>query len=197
MEIITPFDPATLRHYSDVAPTYRAGGPGGQNRFLKYFLSKLPVHSRIIDLGCGGGIDTAAMLERGHAVEAMDASDRIAVETSLRLGINVRVERFDQLEEVEAYDAAWASASLIHVPRPALPDVLSRILRALKPGGLHCATFTSGGCEGRDAVGRYYNYLSEAELIAFYLASAPWLITDNESYIGGGFDGGPGPWLHD
>ncbi|VXC97509.1 hypothetical protein SPHINGOAX6_70701 [Sphingomonas sp. AX6] len=54
MEITTPFDPATLRHYSDVAPTYRAGGPGGQNRFLEHFLSKLPARSRIIDFRVRG-----------------------------------------------------------------------------------------------------------------------------------------------
>ena len=190
-----PFDPATLRFYSEIAPTYRASGRDGRNRFLDRFIAKLPARARVVDLGCGGGIDAATFLKHGFMVDAIEASRRIAAETSGRLGIDVRVKRFDQIEDVEVYDAAWASASLIHVPRSALSDVIRRIFRALKPGGIHLATFKSGGREGRDQAGRYYNYPSEQELLSFYLASAPWQITGTERYVGGGFDGGTGPWV--
>ena len=135
------------------------------------------------------------MLDRQFRVDAIDASSTIAAIASERLGIPVECKRFDEIDVSEAYDGAWASASLIHVPRSALPSVLCRIYSALKPGGLHFATFKSGGEEGRDAAGRYYNYPDEGELREFYRSSAPWAIERTERYVGGGFEDGAGPWV--
>lgn len=189
------FDPETLRYYRDAAPIYKASGVEGQNRFLSRFMSQLPCAARVLDIGCGGGIDARAMLDNGFSVDAIDASETIAAITSQRLGIDVEVKLFEEIDALQVYDATWASASLIHIPRPALPVVLGRVFNALKPGGLHYATFKSGGCEGRDMAGRYYNYPTETELREFYSASAPWEIDRTEEYVGGGFDHGSGPWI--
>lgn len=197
-EIVPPalaFDPDTLRYYRDAAPTYRASGSKGRNRFLERLMQKLPRAARVLDLGCGGGIDARAMLDHGFFVDAIEASAPIAASASSQLGIEVKVMRFDEIDACEAYDAVWASASLIHVPRPALPSVLERVFKALKPGGLHLATYKSGGLEGRDRVGRYYNYPADDELIDFYRRSAPWEIEGTETYVGGGFESGDGPWI--
>lgn len=122
--------------------------------------------------------------------------DRIAFSPISCTGFRpVRAMRFDQLNAHAEYDAVWASASLIHVPRAALSDVLARVFAALKPGGIHFATFKAGGAAGRDRVGRYYNYPSSAELRAFYMAAARWNIVRLHDYVGGGFDNGRGPWL--
>lgn len=81
------------------------------------------------------------------------------------------------------------------MPRAGLPDVLARILRALKPGGLHHATYKGGGQEGRDKHGRYFNYLSEQQMIEMYLKSGHWNILATSAYTGGGYDdGAQGPW---
>lgn len=189
------FDPATLQYYAESAPIYTASGPGGRNRHLDRFLDGLAPKSYILDAGCGGGLDARAMLDRGFVVDAIEASPAIAATASKRLGQSVAVRRFDEIDGIDVYDAVWASASLIHIPRPALPGVLAQIFRALKPGGLHFATYKSGGQEGRDGAGRYYNYPSLSELRAFYLSSAPWKITAVDEYISGGFDNGTGPWL--
>lgn len=188
------FDPITLRYYADIAPTYVGSGSNRQNRYLAHFLSRIAPGSRILDLGCGGGIDARAMLDRGHLVDAAEGSQSLAAIASKRLDREVAVMRFDELRSIETYDAVWASASLIHVPRPALSAVLSKIHTALKPGGLHFATYKAGGKDGRDSVGRYYNYPTAAELRTFYLDSARWNIIAIDEYVGGGFEGGNGPW---
>ena len=103
--------------------------------------------------------------------------------------------RFDELDEVEAYDAVWANASLLHVPRSALATVLKRVFVALKPGGLHFASYKAGGVEGRDAFGRYFNYLSPEEAAEAYARSAPWDVQSATEYQGGGYDGRQGPWV--
>ena len=189
------FDSSTLQYYTDTAPTYAGSGRGGRNRFLDHFTNKLAPGSRVLDLGCGGAIDAAAMLDCGLMVDATEGSPSLAAVASERLGQKVSVMRFDELDAVEAYDAVWASASLIHVPRAALSSVLARIYAALKPGGIHFATYKSGGIEGRDSVGRYYNYPSAEELRTFYAQSAAWDIALVEDYVGGGFETGTGPWL--
>ena len=65
--------------------------------------------------------------------------------------------------------------------------MLALIYRALKPGGVHFATFKSGGVEGRDDDGRYYNYPSAQQLIDFYTGVAEWEGLDVTPYVGGGF----------
>ena len=190
-----PLDPRTLEYYGQAAPSYRASGPGGVSRQLDSFLQQLQPASLILELGCGGGRDAEAMINAGFRVEPTDGLPEIARQAEERLGTRVRVMRFDELEVEDTYDGVWASASLIHVPRPALSSVIFRIHRALRPCGVHGATFKSGGAEGRDSAGRYYNYPSADELTAFYADAAAWATLSVTPYVGGGFETGQGPWL--
>lgn len=189
------FDPTTLAFYATEAPVYAAHGTGGTSRYLEGFLDRLTPGCRILELGCGGGKDAALMIKRGFDVEPTDGVPEIAAQAEALLGRPVRVMRFDELDAVEAYDAVWASATLLHVPRNGLTAVLARIWRALKPGGWHQATYKGGGNEGRDRFDRYYNYLSRTELEAHYQAAGDWAAMDIEEGVGGGYDGVQGPWL--
>ena len=150
-------DPATLNFYAAEAPVYAASGPGGTSRRLAGFLARLGPGARILELGCGGGRDAAAMLAAGFEVDATDGSPALAAEAERRLGRSVRVMRFDELAAVEEYDAVWAAACLLHVPRAGLSGVLARVRRALRPGGLHHASYKAAGAEGRDRFGRLFN----------------------------------------
>jgi len=188
-------DEATLRFYASEAPTYVASGSDGVSRHLDGFLSTLAPGARILELGCGGGRDSEAMLARGFDVDPTDGTPEIARRASARLGRDVRVMRFDQLEATDAYDAVWAHASLLHVPRAALPSVLARVFRALKAGGAHFANFKAGGLEGRDTFGRYFNYLTADEVGDAYRASGAWEILSTLEYLGGGYDGRQTPWV--
>ncbi len=189
-----PFDQATLRYYSDEAPVYAAAGKDGVSRFLHDFLDRLLPGARILDLGCGGGRDSEAMLNRGFMVDATDGVEAIALQAEARIGRPVLVMRFDELTAIATYDAIWANASLLHVPTKHLPTILSAVKRALKPGGLHFASYKSGGREGRDGFGRYFNYLSAVQLEAAYEACGGWDVIDCLEYEGGGYDGRLGPW---
>jgi SAM-dependent methyltransferase len=190
-----PFDTATLQFYAKEAPLYAASGPDGTSRFLKPFLSKLSFQAHILELGCGGGRDAAAMLAAGFRVDVTEGVPEVAREAEKRLGRPVRVMRFDELDARVTYDAVWAHASLLHVPLARLPTVLHKIFQALKPGGLHFANYKSGGAEGRDRYGRYFNFPSREQLLAAYRRGGEWQIISTEAYTGGGYDGRQGPWL--
>jgi SAM-dependent methyltransferase len=188
------FDPATLDFYATEAPVYIASGPDGVARHLPAFLERLEPCARILELGCGGGRDAAHMLAMGFEVDATDGTAEIAIKAEERLGRPVRVMRFDALDSVAAYDAVIASASLLHVPRPALPNIIGRIWTALKPGGWHVASYKGGGTEGRDRFGRYFNYLDATELSTIYIEAGNWAEIDVLTGTGSGYDGVETPW---
>lgn len=188
------FDASTLRFYTAEAPVYAASGPDGRSRHLDDFLARLSPGASILELGCGGGRDSEHMIRRGFIVDPTDGVVEMARKAQERLDKPVRVLRFDQLDATEDYDAVWAHASLLHVPRPALPVVLASIWRALKPTGWHFANYKGGDQEGRDKFDRYFNYVTADELRVAYTAAGPWRSIGVSEYEGGGYDGGLGPW---
>ena len=184
------FDADTLAFYASEAPDYAASGPGGIGRHLDPFLERLAPGALILELGCGSGRDAAAMAARGFRVEATDGVPEMAAQAEARLGRPVRVMRFDELAAAGQYDGVVAGYSLLHVPRAGLVGVLARVWRALKPGGWHVATYKTAGGEGRDRLGRYYNYPSAAELRAWYAAAGDWSVVETETGEGRDYEGG-------
>ncbi len=188
-------DRATLRFYAETAQTYSASGASGANRNLAGFLEKLKPGSRILELGCGSGRDAEAMIAAGFKVEPTDGVAEIARAAQARLNRPVRIMPFDELDAVEVYDGIWASASLLHVPRGGLSDVLALIFKALKPGGLHFASYKTGNGAGRDEHGRYFNFPSRDELLELYRRSASWKTESVQEYSGDSFGGMQMPWI--
>jgi SAM-dependent methyltransferase len=189
-----PYDAATLAFYTKEAATYAAKGWDGLNHDLTVFLNRLPPGARILELGCGAGRDAAAMLARGFNVEPTDGCPAMAQEAEKRLGRPVRVMRFEALAANAEYDAVWANAALLHVPRDALLNILTRVHRALKPGGHHFASYKGGTREGRDTLGRFFNYPSLPYLDAIYRAAGAWASFDIENSSGVGYDQRVTPW---
>jgi 2-polyprenyl-3-methyl-5-hydroxy-6-metoxy-1,4-benzoquinol methylase len=185
----------TLAFYAAEAERYVGIRPNEVSRFIVDFLRHLPLGASILELGCGGGADAAYMTNAGFAVEPTDGVPEMAALAQARLERPVSVLRFADLDAVELYDAVIANASLLHVPREGLPDVLSRIWRALKPGGWHMASYKTGADEGYDKHGRYYNQLSPEQAEAAYRAAGDWRLYAVEDSWGEGYFGTPSAWL--
>ncbi|GMN03650.1 class I SAM-dependent methyltransferase [Erythrobacter sp. MTPC3] len=191
-------DDATLAYYEREAPFYRVSSSQAPSRHLAPFLAMLEPRSSILELGCGGGRDAAHMIECGFLVDATDGTAAMVKKANERHGVNARQMRFDELSATHAYDAVWAHASLLHLPRADLPPVLLAIRRALKPGGWHFANFKLGDAEhpdeGRDLLGRWTNLPSPEWLEQSYQA-AGFSIDSIERYRGNGSDGTQRDWL--
>ncbi|MFI8033982.1 class I SAM-dependent methyltransferase [Acinetobacter sp. ABJ_C3_5] len=108
------------------------------------FLRYLPAHAFILDLGCGSGRDTLAFKDKGYQVAATDYSKELVDKARCLTGIDVRFESFYELSELNQYDGVWACASLLHCERKRLPEVLGKILKALKVNGICYMSFKYG-----------------------------------------------------
>ncbi len=192
---MSSLDAETLNFYALEAEAYSGRSRSTQNERLDRFLKALPAGAKILELGCGGGQDSLSMLGRGFDVTPTDGSPEMARQAERLLGRPVTVLAFDRLEENGTYAGVWANACLLHVPRPELSPVLSRIHRALDTGGVFYASFKAGSAEGRDRFQRYYNYPSRDWLIAQY-APLGWASMEIDEDIGGGYDGENTAWLH-
>jgi SAM-dependent methyltransferase len=188
-------DDATLQFYRDNAESYAAWAKAPSTRLIG-FLGLLPEGGAILELGCGAGNHAAEMLARGFTLRATDGSPEMAAIASKRLNHPVNAMRFDELDERDAFDGVWASACLLHVPRAELAEVLARVHRALKTGGVFYASFKAGEGDGRDSLGRYYSYVSPDWLRAAYAAAGPWHSLSSESSEIKSFDGAPATMLH-
>ena len=181
-------DEKTLQFYSSHAQAYAAREITSRQARLTAFLAQLEPSATILELGCGAGADTAAMLARGFDVRPTDGSAEMAAVASQRLGRTVGTLLFHDLDEVEAYDGVWANACLLHVPREQLANVLALIRRALRPGGWFYASYKAGDADGRDTLDRYYNYPTPDWLRATYAQAGSWSSLEIESGEVKGFD---------
>ena len=127
------------------------------------FIDCLPPGARILDAGCGSGRDVKAFSEMGFAVEAFDASAELVALARQLSGKPVAQMRFQDVDAVETYDGIWCCASLLHVSEAELPDIMTKLALALKPGGVWYLSFKHGRGE-REKDGRRFTDMDEGGL---------------------------------
>ena len=126
------------------------------------FLNLIPDFGRILDLGCGSGRDALAFKNMGYQIEAMDYSAELVKQASDLTGIEVRLQSFYDLNEIDTYDGIWACASLLHCERHRLVDVLQRMIQSLKANGVIYMSFKYGD-QDREKDGREFTDLNEQQ----------------------------------
>ncbi|OOG56923.1 SAM-dependent methyltransferase [Rhodanobacter sp. C03] len=138
----------TQRAFDSVAADY--DGPRGNNELIQRMRVTLwdTVHSavsaggRLLDLGCGTGIDALEFARRGFHVVASDWSPQMVERTQARVaaaGLQSRVTAVhlgvQQLEELEGeFDAIYSNFGPLNCA-PDLGAVAAECARLLRPGG--------------------------------------------------------------
>jgi SAM-dependent methyltransferase len=156
----------TLDYYNQNASQYSEGTYDADVSLLQQeFMSRLKPGSLILDFGCGSGRDTRSFLDHGFQVEATDGSEELCRIASAHTGISVRQMLFQDLHEQNRYDGIWACASILHLNKTDLQQVLQQMADALKDQGIAYISFKYGDFEGiRNE--RYFTYLREDSLQA-------------------------------
>ena len=154
-------DKSTLDYYNSkakdfVTDTVAVAFTEMQDTFLEY----IPKGGRILDFLCGSGRDTKYFISKGYDVDATDGSEELCKIASEYTGIKIKQMLFEELDEVELYDGVWACASILHVEKKQLPEILKKIATATKKGGVVYTSFKYGEFEGIRN-GRFFTYLTE------------------------------------
>lgn len=108
------------------------------------FLTLIPLHAKILDMGCGSGRDSKYFINAGYDVLALDGSIQLVQRASQELGQEVLHMIFEDMTFTEKFDGVWACASLLHIPYDKQKFHMECIHRALKPGGIFYASYKYG-----------------------------------------------------
>jgi SAM-dependent methyltransferase len=152
---MTSGDPQTqLRDTRDAFDSVAADydGPRGNNALIQDMRDEMwrwldktfAPGSRLIDLGCGTGLDAVRMAQRGHCVTATDWSPEMIARTAARARQDSLADRVQpvvvgahelaRLEGDATFDGAYSNLGPLNCV-PELADVASACARLLKPSG--------------------------------------------------------------
>jgi SAM-dependent methyltransferase len=101
------------------------------------FLAELPADASILDVGCGAGHKSRYLAGRGFDVTGVDFSEKM-IDIARRESPNMSFEVVDAYEidkYPKAFDAVFAQAVLLHIPKRRIREVLTKLKSRIKPNG--------------------------------------------------------------
>jgi len=172
---LSPQD-ATLAAYERGAEQYAARTATAPAPEVAALLARVTAGAHVLELGSGPGRDAAALESAGLTVDRTDGATAF-VEAQRAAGHEARVLDLRADDFGGPYDAVFANAVLLHVPRADLVGVLATARRACRPGGVLVASVKKGEGEAWTHVKlddpRHFTYWDEAGLEAA-LTAAGW-----------------------
>ena len=130
------------------------------------FLSELDDGASILDFGCGSGRDSLYFMKKGYKVTALDGSAKLCRIAREKTGIPVIQMDFNAFDEQDRYDGIWACASILHLPKSELKEVLIHMERALHSDGIIYPSFKYGDFSGMRN-GRFFTDFTEESFREF------------------------------
>jgi SAM-dependent methyltransferase len=134
--------------YRHIEKTYNEGSNDYSGHFAKphdyieperrQFIERLPAGSKVLDCGCGPGMDTERFSELGYDITSIDLSDSFVELTKKRVPC-ARVLKMDMryLEfPAASFDGVWSSFSLLHIRAADVRRTFSGFKHVLRPGGI-------------------------------------------------------------
>lgn len=126
---------------------------------------------RILDAGCGSGRDLKIFRARGFDAVGIDASNALVDMAREFSGARCTVMRLEDAKFSGGFDAVWACASLLHLPKRNVMSILRRLRSTLLKGGVLYASVQVGHGEALARDGRFFAYY-EPDEFAQYIEKA-------------------------
>lgn len=140
----------TVAAYNRIADEYLAQWRDRRvvERPLALLATLLPAGALVLDLGCGPGFDGATLRARGFRVVGLDLSwEMVQLGRAHYPGSYLQADMSRLPLAAGAAAGIWASASLLHLPRPLMAPVLAEAHRLLAPAGLFYLSLKEGAGE--------------------------------------------------
>lgn len=136
------------------------------------FISLLSNRAHILDVGCGPGRDAEYFTAKGFRVTGVDFSEKLLAIAKVRIPqATFYKQDFRRLRFPKgSFDGIWACASLLHLKRREVPEVLKKFFQLLKSGGTLFIMVREGDGETDVAeelssyLSRHFTYFQQEEL---------------------------------
>jgi trans-aconitate methyltransferase len=156
----------TLGHYANNPTSFWQGTKDHNvshniNALLKNIEGNAPF--TILDFGCGPGRDLKTLKELGHNPFGLEGCEEFCLMAREYSECEVYQQNFIDIDLApQFYDGIFANASLFHVPREHLSDLMNRLHSSLKKGGVLFSSNPRGSGEDLDGT-RYANFMEIEE----------------------------------
>lgn len=144
--------------------------------------------NRVLDLGCGSGVQSKLLFEKGLEVIGLDLSPKMIAEAKKKvLGAKFVVGDMTMFDQrlypepirsehhgrrlAEGFDGVYARASLLHVPKKLVPKVLKSIHKILTNDGIFYLALKEGEGESEvederygKKVRRFFSFFKSSEI---------------------------------
>ena len=169
---------ANLRKvYDDLAPAWGRDGTlhdWGEEELKEFAtLVKKNGGKRVLDLGCGSGVQSKMLLEEGLQVVGLDISPEMVRIAGKKVpGTRFVVGDITKIPfRKSSFNGVYARASLLHIPKEPIPKVLKSIHKILRESGVLYLALKEGKGErevedkrhGRK-VKRFFSFFTEDEI---------------------------------
>ncbi len=188
-----------------MAPDYfrRSEGAGIEAdaaRFVSLLIARFGPGPRVLDVGSGPGVDSWRLSDAGTVPVCLDTAAGMLRTAGARSAPAALVcgDMLGSPFGAGSFHGAWACASLLHAPKPALPQALAEIRRILVRGGILYLAMRAG--QGRRITNqgtshaRVLALYSESELDAALAKSRLRVMALMPRKWPAGLDGGQ--WIH-
>jgi SAM-dependent methyltransferase len=160
----------------DYKKRYQSDKDGNRMQvYLDKFVDKLKGERTVLDVGSGAGFDAKYLSDKGLNVTSIDLADKL-LEVAREIAPNVSFIKMDMRQMTfnnGSFDGIWSSASLLHLPKSEVPNVLNNFYNILRSDGILCVSLKQGEGEGfvtnkgegnLEGAHRYFSYYSKKEV---------------------------------
>ncbi|OGD93640.1 hypothetical protein A2697_04265 [Candidatus Curtissbacteria bacterium RIFCSPHIGHO2_01_FULL_41_44] len=159
----------------EFASMIQGNKPGLWGNFQTRF-EKVKKKPKVLDLGCGSGVQLKMLAGLGLSVVGLDLSPKMIKEAQIKAPKAKFVvgDMSNMKFAKNSFDGVYARASLLHIPKKLIPKVLSSIYKILKKKGVLYLAVKEGEGENEvedekhgQKVKRFFSFFQMSELESF------------------------------